>query len=148
MKGWHLCILLLALLAVQQAFGAPIPRVRKPAVRVTQKVQYGIASWYGAEWQGRLMASGEPFDENAFTAAHRTLPLGAEVKVTNLQNGRSVIVRVKDRGPAITSRLIDLSKAAADRLGFIYRGLTLVKLQVVRMPSVDSNSTLAATEQD
>jgi rare lipoprotein A len=70
------------------------------------------------------MASGEPFDENALIAAHRTLPLGAEVKVTNLENGRSVTVRVKDRGPAITGRLIDLSKAAPARLGFVHRADT------------------------
>lgn len=148
MKVWHLCVLLTILSPVGQALCAPIPRVRRPTLQITQKVQYGTASWYGARWQGRLMASGEPFDENALTAAHRTLPLGAEVKVTNLRNGRSVTVRVKDRGPAISGRLIDLSKAAADRLGFVYRGLTPVKVQVVRMPPGDSNGTLAATEQD
>lgn len=80
MKVWRLCILLIALLTVQPVLGAPVPRVQKPVVQVTHKVQFGIASWYGAKWQGRLMASGEPFDENALTAAHRTLPLGAEVK--------------------------------------------------------------------
>ena len=142
MKVWRLCILLIALLTVQPVLGAPVPRVRKPVVQVTHKVQYGIASWYGAKWQGRLMASGEPFDENALTAAHRTLPLGAEVKVTNLRNGRSVTVRVKDRGPAITGRLIDLSKAAAARLGFVHRGLTIVEVRVVSLPPDDKNGTL------
>ena len=88
------------------------------------------------------MASGEPFDENALTAAHRTLPLGAEVKVTNLENGRSVTVRVKDRGPAITGRLIDLSKAAAARLGFVHRGLTMVEVRVVSLPPNGKNGTL------
>jgi rare lipoprotein A len=117
-------------------------------MRVTQKVQYGTASWYGARWQGRLMASGEPFDENALTAAHRTLPLGAEVKVTNLENGRSVNVRVKDRGPAITGRLIDLSKAAAVLLGFVHRGLTPVRVQVVRMPPAEPNGILIAAKQN
>ena len=134
MKGWSLCILLIVLLVVQPIFGAPIPRVRKPAALVTQKVQYGIASWYGAKWQGRPMASGEPFDENALTAAHRTLPLGAKVEVTNLRNGRSVTVRIRDRGPAVAGRVIDLSKAAAARLGFVHRGLTIVEVRVVSLP--------------
>jgi rare lipoprotein A len=147
MKVWNLCVLLTILSPVGQALCAPIPHLRKPTVQVAQKVQYGTASWYGAKWQGRLMACGEPFDENALTAAHRTLPLGAEVKVTNLENGRSVNVRVKDRGPAITGRLIDLSKAAAVRLGFVHRGLTPVKVQVVRMPSAEPTRTLAATDQ-
>jgi rare lipoprotein A len=92
------------------------------------------------------MACGEPFDENALTAAHRTLPLGSVVTVTNLRNGRSVTVRVKDRGPAISGRLIDLSKAAAVRLGFIHRGLTPVKVQVVRVPPTNPSTTLAAAE--
>ena len=150
MKFWHLCVLVLLMIpmAAHQASSAPIPHVRTPIVQVTQKVQYGTASWYGAQWQGRLMACGEPFDENALTAAHRTLLLGSVVTVTNLRNGRSVTVRVKDRGPAIRGRLIDLSKAAALRLGFIHRGLTPVKVQVVRMPPADPNGTLAAVEQD
>ncbi len=80
------------------------------------------------------MASGEPFDEHALTAAHRTLPLGTKVTVTNLRNGRAVTVRIKDRGPAIAGRVIDLSKAAAMRLGFVHRGLTFVEVQVVSLP--------------
>jgi len=148
MKVWNLCVLLTILSPVGQALCAPIPRLRKSPMPVTQKVQYGTASWYGARWQGRLMASGEPFDENALTAAHRTLPLGAEVKVTNLENGRSVTVRVKDRGPAIAGRLIDLSKAAAVLLGFVHRGLTPVKVQVVRMPPAEPNGTLVTAEQN
>ena len=142
MRVWNLCVLLTILSPVGQALCAPIPHLRIPQVRVTQKVQYGTASWYGAHWQGRLMACGEPFDENALTAAHRTLPLGAEVKVTNLENGRSVTVRVKDRGPAITGRLIDLSKAAAARLGFVHRGLTMVEVRVVSLPPNGKNGTL------
>jgi rare lipoprotein A len=110
-------------------------------VQVTQKVQYGIASWYGDREQGRQMASGEPFDENALTAAHRSLPFGTQVTVTNLQNGHSVTVRIKDRGPALANRIIDLSKAAAMRLGFLTHGLTRVQVRVVSLPPVKQNRT-------
>jgi rare lipoprotein A len=99
-----------------------------------QKVQYGVASWYGAELQGRLMACGWPFNDHALIAAHRTLPLGTKVKVTNLRNGRSVVVKIEDRGPAVHDRLIDLSKAAASHLGFVHRGVTPVKVRVVSVP--------------
>ena len=113
MKVRLVCVLLIALSPVREALGASPGRIRNPTVSITPKVQYGTASWYGAKAQGRLMASGEPFDENALVAAHRTLPLGTTVIVTNLRNGLSVIVRIMDRGPMITSRIIDLSKAAA-----------------------------------
>ena len=79
----------------------PRPRSEILLCSVPPKVQYGTASWYGAKAQGRLMASGEPFDENALVAAHRTLPLGTAVIVTNLRNGLSVSVRIMDRGPTI-----------------------------------------------
>lgn len=100
----------------------------------THQVEYGTASWYGAKDQGRTMACGKPFNEHALTAAHRTLPLGTKVKVTDLRNGRSVIVRIRDRGPAIESRLIDLSRAAARRLGFTHNGLAPVKVRVLSVP--------------
>ncbi|MGH9395447.1 MAG: septal ring lytic transglycosylase RlpA family protein [Terriglobia bacterium] len=105
-----------------------------------QRVQYGVASWYGPKDQGRLMACGEPFDEHQLIAAHRTLPLGSRVKVTNLRNGRSVIVRIKDRGPAIAGRLIDVSRAAARRLGFSHGGLARVKVRVLSVPAHKSES--------
>lgn len=129
-----MCVLLIPHAPVRQVFCAPSRRDRDSNAHVTQKVQYGIASWYGAREQGRPMASGEPFDEHALTAAHRTLPLGTKVTVTNLRNGRAVTVRIKDRGPAIAGRVIDLSKAAAMRLGFVHRGLTFVEVQVVSLP--------------
>lgn len=97
-----------------------------------QTEEFGLASWYGAAHQGRTTASGEPFDERQLTAAHRTWPMGTLVMVTNLRNGRSVVVRITDRGPAVLGRIIDLSKAAAERLGFIRRGLTPVKVSVIR----------------
>lgn len=97
------------------------------------KVQYGTASWYGGPHeQGRTTACGQPFNEHALTAAHKTLPLGTRVKVTNLRNGRSVTVRIIDRGPWVAGRMIDLSRAAARRLDFAHKGLAPVKVQVLR----------------
>src|ERR1700761_4382766 len=91
--------------------------------------QLGKASWYGAPFQGQATASGEPFDMNSMTCAHRSLPLGATVLVTNLRNHRSVLVRVNDRGPVPENRVIDLSYAAARILGF--RGVAPVRLDLV-----------------
>ena len=91
--------------------------------------QTGRASWYGRAFQGQPTASGEPFDMNSMTCAHRSLPLGASVLVTNLRNHRSVLVRVNDRGPVPESRVVDLSYAAAKILGF--RGLAPVRLDLV-----------------
>ncbi len=120
-------------------------RATQPVIR---RVQYGIASWYGREDQGRLMACGVPFNEYAMVAAHRTLPLGTRVRVTNLRNGRSVVVRISDRGPGVRGRIIDVSKAAARRLGFTHRGLAPVKVRVLSVPSrkphyAQTNSSLA-----
>ena len=91
--------------------------------------QLGRASWYGAPFQGQPTASGELFDMNSMTCAHRSLPLGATVLVTNLRNHRSVLVRVNDRGPVPENRVIDLSYAAARILGF--RGVASVRLDLV-----------------
>ena len=77
----------------------------------------GKASWYGPGFQGRLTANGERFNTNAYTAAHKTLPFGTKVKVTNKNNGRSVVVRINDRGPFVHGRVIDLSKASARAIG-------------------------------
>ena len=97
-------------------------------------VQYGLASWYGPRFQGHLMACGERFDEYAMVAAHPTLPLGAKVEVTNLRSGRSVVVRIMDRGPYVAGRAIDVSKAAAERLRFTHRGLARVRIRVLSTP--------------
>jgi rare lipoprotein A len=91
--------------------------------------QIGRASWYGSAFQGQATASGEPFNMNSMTCAHRSLPLGASVLVTNLRNHRSVLVRVNDRGPVPESRVIDLSYAAARILGF--HGVAPVRLDLV-----------------
>jgi rare lipoprotein A len=79
--------------------------------------QAGVASWYGPGFHGRKTANGERFDMNALTAAHRTLPLGTQVRVTNTHTGQSVVVRINDRGPYVGRRLIDLSKASAQAIG-------------------------------
>lgn len=88
----------------------------------------GIASWYGEDFHGRLTANGEIYDLHRFTAAHPTLPLPSLVRVTNLENGRSLIVRVNDRGPFVKDRIIDLSKASAIRLDLTQRGTGRVRV--------------------
>ncbi|HKJ82722.1 MAG TPA: septal ring lytic transglycosylase RlpA family protein [Mariprofundaceae bacterium] len=91
----------------------------------------GIASWYGSKFHGRKTANGEYFDMHALSAAHRTLPLPTLVRVTNLDNGRKVVVRVNDRGPFVKGRLIDLSYAAAKALGYAKRGTAHVRVQTL-----------------
>lgn len=91
----------------------------------------GVASWYGPGFHGKLTANGEIFDENELTAAHRTLQLPSIVRVTNLSNGRSVILRVNDRGPFAHDRILDVSKRAANVLGFKNKGVTKIRLEVV-----------------
>jgi rare lipoprotein A len=94
----------------------------------------GLASWYGPRHHGRPTASGAPYDMYAMTAAHRTLPLGARVRVTNLDNGRVVVVRITDRGPYTRDRVIDVSYAAAEALGLLERGVAPVRLEVLSPP--------------
>ncbi len=93
--------------------------------------QTGKASWYGAAFQGKPTASGEPFNMNALTAAHRNLPFGTQVRVTNQNNGRSVVVRINDRGPFVDGRIIDLSRAAAGQIGMIDAGVVPVTLEIL-----------------
>jgi rare lipoprotein A len=91
--------------------------------------QRGIASWYGKRYHGNQTASGEPYDMYAMTAAHTTLPIPSYVRVTNPDNGRSVVVRVNDRGPFLNDRLIDLSYVAAQKLGIVQKGSSLVDVE-------------------
>ena len=113
-----------------------IPVVLAPAQPAYRQV--GIASWYGDRHQGRMTASGEIFDQNRLTAAHRTLPLDSKARVTNLENGRSVEVTVNDRGPYVRGRVIDLSARAARELGIIRRGLALVRIEVLSTETASS----------
>jgi rare lipoprotein A len=91
----------------------------------------GYASWYGEKFHGRRTASGEIYNMHAFTAAHRTAPLGSQVEVTNLQNGRSTVVRINDRGPFVKGRIIDVSFVAAKEIGLIQTGTAKVHLKFV-----------------
>jgi len=95
-------------------------------------VQYGAASYYGNEFHGKKTASGEVYDKTKFTCAHRELPFGTRVRVTNLSNKKSVIVRVNDRGPFIKGRIVDLSFAAAREIVMIKEGIIKVKIEVIR----------------
>ncbi|MGB9824543.1 MAG: septal ring lytic transglycosylase RlpA family protein [Candidatus Hydrothermia bacterium] len=105
-----------------------------PRVSKRTYVEIGIASYYGKEFKGRRTASGEIFDPEKLTAAHPRLPFNTYVKVTNLENGRSVIVRINDRGPFKNGRIIDVSQKAAEILGFKNRGICKVKIEVVSWP--------------
>jgi rare lipoprotein A len=131
----------------QQAKQTPIktlPKAAKPSHRSRsgkasgtegKPYQVGIASWYGKQFHGRTTASGEDFDMFELTAAHRRLPLGTYVKVTNLRNGKWIIVRVNDRGPYVNGRIMDLSYGAARMLSF-RDGIERVRLDLVRPETV------------
>ena len=93
----------------------------------------GVASWYGAAFHGRATANGEVFDRHSISAAHTTLPLPSMVEVTNLENGRQAVIRVNDRGPFVDNRIIDLSEAAARKLGFHNKGLAKVRVRFLRL---------------
>lgn len=133
--GMATLLLVAALLAVSAC--SPPPRTAAPAPAVVHEpprarvIAVGKASWYGAFHHGRRTASGERFDMHALTAAHRTLPLGTRLRVTNLTNGRSVDVRVNDRGPTIPSRIIDVSRGVAVALDAVAAGVFPVELTEV-----------------
>jgi rare lipoprotein A (RlpA)-like double-psi beta-barrel protein len=107
-----------------------------PPVAVTSisTNEVGTASWYGEQFDGNPTANGEIYDMYGLTAAHRTLPLGTKVKVTNLQNKLSLVLRVNDRGPYIPGRILDVSMGAAKRLGFRITGLALVEIRILSYP--------------
>ena len=94
-------------------------------------LETGYASWYGGKFQGRYTASGEIYDMNKLTAAHKTLPFGTLVKVINIDNGLSIIVKINDRGPFVEGRIIDLSRAAAQKVGMLKSGIAKVLLRIV-----------------
>jgi rare lipoprotein A len=122
-----------AVAAASDPVPAPSLEAKAEAVRQAfEAIGEGQASYYGRELAGNRTSSGERFNPMALTAAHRTLPLGSLVRVTNLANGRSVIVRVNDRGPFVRSRLIDVSLGAAREIGMVAQGRAQVRLEVVR----------------
>jgi rare lipoprotein A len=98
----------------------------------TGYIQYGKASYYGEEFHGRKTASGEIFNKWNYTCAHKKLPFNTKVKVTNLKNKKSVIVRVNDRGPFVAGRIIDLSYAAAKKIGMVKDGVVKVKIEALK----------------
>jgi peptidoglycan lytic transglycosylase len=116
-----------ALLAACQNLSTPPATGNYP----TGFTQVGLASWYGPHFHGRHTANGERFDMNGLTAAHRTLPLNSYVRVIDLATGRSVVVRINDRGPYLADRIIDLSAEAARELGLKERGIARVRIDIV-----------------
>ncbi|MGB7374819.1 septal ring lytic transglycosylase RlpA family protein [Pontixanthobacter sp.] len=103
----------------------------EPDARITRSLGNGVASYYGKRFHGRRTANGERFNMHAMTAAHKTLPFGTKVRVTNRRNGESVVVRINDRGPFTRGRTIDLSRAAAKEIGLISSGHARVEIDIV-----------------
>lgn len=106
-----------------------------PVAKATGVTEVGIASYYADKYHGRTTASGETFNTHELTAAHRTLPFGTLVRVTQLESNRSVVVRINDRGPFIEGRVIDLSRAAAEQLQITRAGLAKVKVEIIPAPA-------------
>lgn len=125
-------ILLLAILTLSCPEGARSQNKRTASRAIAlDSVQYGVASYYADKFEGRRTANGEVFSQKKMTAAHNGLPLGTWIRVTNLRNGRKVVVKVNDRLHRKNTRLVDLSKAAASELGYIGSGLAKVKVEVL-----------------
>lgn len=110
---------------------APVIDIAEPASAPTRAIAGGSASYYASKFEGRPTASGERYRAGEYTAAHRSLPFGSKVRVTNPSTGRSVTVRINDRGPFTAGRVIDVSRAAAEELGLIARGHAPVELEVI-----------------
>jgi len=127
---------LFTLLTVVALAGCTTPRPKPPSSQEAPTetgalIGSGKASYYGNQHHNKLTASGERFDQNGLTAAHRTLPFGTRVRVTNTRNGQSVVVRINDRGPFVRGRIIDLSKAAFERIASTRAGVIRVRLERV-----------------
>src|SRR6201998_3977225 len=138
---------------ISEAKPAPVSSVQaksevRKQVGKTKPYQVGTASWYGQNFEGKPTASGEPYDMYDMTAAHLTLPMGSYVRVTNLRNGRAVVVRVNDRGPIVPGRIIDLSYGAAQALQFRQKGLQRVRLDLVSSPAVNVAKLTQPQPQD
>jgi len=136
LRGW--CLVGLLSIAVVALLAVSRPAESDPPKRL----QHGLASWYGPGFHGQETASGEIFDQRAMVAAHRFLPLGTVIRVTNLENRRRVVLRVIDRGPYGRNfrkgTIVDVSRGAARRLGFLRDGLVPVRLEVLRLPEESS----------
>jgi rare lipoprotein A len=130
MRG-RVCAVVIVTAVILSACTARPPSLQPPPAAPGPYVEVGMASWYGHRHQGRRTADGERYNMNAMTAAHRTLPFGTIVRVTNLENHRSVRVRINDRGPYVDHRILDLSAAAARSLGIKAQGVADVRIEVV-----------------
>jgi len=122
---------------VSQALAPPAPARTAPAAPTAESGETGLASWYGHPYHGRASASGEIYDMEQMTAAHRTLEFGTMVRVHDLDNDKSVDVRINDRGPFVDGRIIDLSHAAARAMGMIGPGIARVRLEILSAPAAD-----------
>ena len=122
---------------------AQTPRLQQISKAEPKPYQVGTASWYGKQFHGKTTASGEDFDMFEFTAAHRKLPLGTFVKVTNLKNGKWIIVRVNDRGPYVGNRIMDLSYSAARMLNF-RDGVERIRIDLIQPQNVALNQGFSA----
>ncbi len=135
MRLARLIIVTIALASLSGCISAPRYIARRPVKgkpgQFTFKTQVGMASYYADQFHGLPTSSGQIFDMNALTAAHRTLPLGTKVRVTSLDTRKSVEVIINDRGPFEKARVIDLSKSAAQKIGLVERGTGLVKIEVL-----------------
>lgn len=109
----------------------PIARTRENS----REQMDGIASWYGPNFHGKLTANGERYNQNAMTAAHKFLPINTRLRVTNMENGRYIVVRINDRGPYVDNRIIDMTHRGAKLLGFLKKGTARVRLDVVKFPA-------------
>jgi len=130
---------------------APTPSLAPVPARGQVYRETGTAAWYGKEFHGKKTASNEVFDSEGISAAHRTLPLGVMVRVTNLENSKSIKVKINDRGPFIKSRILDLSYGAAQELGFAAHGITQVKIETldeVRDPAPYTVQAAVYTEEE
>lgn len=119
-------------------------RIQTPPAPSSEPTEVGLASWYGHPYHGRRAANGEIYNMHRFTAAHRSLPFGTSVLVRNLKNGRSVVVRITDRGPFPQGRVIDLSRAAARAVGMLKTGLGRVRIEMLTVPAVATWTGCAA----
>lgn len=133
MNKLHAVAVVLSLVVTMPAMASQNHQ-RQAEFQQSAAVQVGAASWYGRWHAGRRTATGERFDPRAMTCAHRSLPLGSVIKVTDLATGKKVAVEVNDRGPYVKGRILDLSEGAARELGIGDKGVTMVRLEVISRP--------------
>ena len=133
MRFLHSLIMISIIVLIMQGCASSNSNLRTtPTEELPQgKSWYGIASWYGRQFNGRCTASGEAFDMYKYTAAHKTLPFGTRLRITNMRNGRQTLVRINDRGPFVAGREIDLSYVAARDIGILEKGLEKVRLEIL-----------------